>query len=266
MLRTTLLAICTLFVSIPAWGQTFDYICPEVEIEVEPGLDSVEFTLTPQIFQTSGTTAQSQGYAMAVAHDPGTLNVLSVTNILPFNPDFFSDNQYANGWSVGVVYSFLGTTTLPFGTPVDMFDVVYDTEPGFLTGQLQSVELTFSNALGSPPTTNVVVVSGSSIPVDFVHGSVTFLPGSFLRGDVNADTLVDVADAVEALGILFIPSSEPPVCVDAADVNDDGAFDISDAIYLLSALFISGSPEVPEPTTCGPDPTDDTLSCAVGCP
>ena len=54
------------------------------------------------------------------------------------------------------------------------------------------------------------------------------------------------------------------MCDDAADLNDDGMVDISDAIFALSALFVPGSAPVPEPLTCGEDPTDDSLTGCAG--
>ena len=52
------------------------------------------------------------------------------------------------------------------------------------------------------------------------------------------------------------------LCNDAADSNDDGQIDISDPVHTLGALFL-GTAEIPAPTVCGLDPTDDTLTCEV---
>jgi RHS repeat-associated protein len=82
----------------------------------------------------------------------------------------------------------------------------------------------------------------------------------FERGDCNADGQVNIADAIYLLAHLF-SGGEDPLCFDAADTNDDGTINIADAIYLLAFLFSGGSPP-PEPfDICGPDPTDDTLTC-----
>ena len=82
----------------------------------------------------------------------------------------------------------------------------------------------------------------------------------FQRGDCSSDDLFDIADAVSALGFLFVTGV--PACVDACDGNDDGVFDISDPVFVLNALFLPGSslPPAPHPT-CGSDPTADTLDC-----
>jgi hypothetical protein len=79
-----------------------------------------------------------------------------------------------------------------------------------------------------------------------------------LRGDVNDDGQVDIADSVGLLARLFAGGQAPP-CLDAADANDDGAVDLSDAIRILIYLFDVGD-TLPEPGgACGPDPTPDVL-------
>ena len=88
----------------------------------------------------------------------------------------------------------------------------------------------------------------------------------FLRGDVNGDGLVNIADAVALLGKLF--GGLPPLpCQKVADTNGDGSKDISDAIYLLG-FFFGGGPILPEPfPDCGID-CDPSVPCESwnGCP
>ncbi len=82
----------------------------------------------------------------------------------------------------------------------------------------------------------------------------------FLRGDSNFDGAVNIADAIDLLGFLFL-GSETPLCLDSADANDDGSINISDPSATLATLF-SGAGPLPPPTgTPGIDPTDDALSC-----
>ena len=82
----------------------------------------------------------------------------------------------------------------------------------------------------------------------------------FIRGDANADSNVELSDAVFTLNHLFLGGSQP-VCEDATDTNDDGRVDLSDAIRLLNYLFLGGpSPVTPFPGA-GPDPTADDLRC-----
>ncbi|MEM7262088.1 MAG: choice-of-anchor B family protein [Planctomycetota bacterium] len=73
-------------------------------------------------------------------------------------------------------------------------------------------------------------------------------PIFFVRGDVNDDEEVDVADAVTGLGYLFAGAAAP-VPLEALDVNNDGDEDVADVVYLLAFLFQSGTPpDAPYPT------------------
>ncbi len=87
---------------------------------------------------------------------------------------------------------------------------------------------------------------------------------NFVRSDTNGDGSTNIADAIFTLGVLF-PTGTPPTpqCQKALDANDDGGVNIADAIALLGVLFPSTSPPptMPEPTTCGQDPTPDSLTC-----
>lgn len=89
----------------------------------------------------------------------------------------------------------------------------------------------------------------------------------FVRGDVNQDDQVDLADAILSLSQLFVPGTAASACDDSTDANDDGAFDISDPIFLLTHLFQLGAPPSAPFPDCGPDPTSDALLCATSpCP
>lgn len=87
----------------------------------------------------------------------------------------------------------------------------------------------------------------------------------FVRGDANGDTSIDVADPIFTLSYL-LGGGATPTCLDAADTNDDGQINIADPIYILSYLFSAGpTPPSPFPLR-GPDPTPDSLGCAVSLP
>lgn len=83
----------------------------------------------------------------------------------------------------------------------------------------------------------------------------------FSRGDANADSQVDLSDAVFLLNFLFLGAGNP-LCPDAADINDDGGLNLSDAVYLLNRLFLGGLEiAIPGRFECGADPTGDDLDC-----
>jgi len=85
-------------------------------------------------------------------------------------------------------------------------------------------------------------------------------PETFLRGDTNSDSLVDLSDSIFILLYLFGGWSEPD-CLDSADANDDGFVMINDAVYILNYLFRNG-PSIPHPfPETGVDSTPDDLVC-----
>lgn len=85
---------------------------------------------------------------------------------------------------------------------------------------------------------------------------------AFLRGDVNADSSVDISDGIAILGYLFLGSPARLACEKSADPDDNGTIQLTDAVYLLNYLFLGGAqPAVPFPD-CGLDPTEDGLSCS----
>lgn len=92
-------------------------------------------------------------------------------------------------------------------------------------------------------------------PVPFPGGSAPFI-----RGDANADAMVDIGDGVRVLEHLF--ESNALGCLDAGDANDDEQVNIADAITIFAFLFTSGpAPAAPFPD-CGADPTSPL---ALGC-
>ncbi len=93
--------------------------------------------------------------------------------------------------------------------------------------------------------------------------SLAFADAEFRRGDTNDDGEVNIADPLAVLGYLFVGEPSELACLDAADANDDGSINIVDATATLNFLFGDGfEPPTPGVTHCGPDPSDDELSCA----
>jgi hypothetical protein len=81
----------------------------------------------------------------------------------------------------------------------------------------------------------------------------------FIRGDANADAMLNISDCVVTMRGLF--GLRPLPCLAAADVNDDGTFDTSDIIFLVYYLYLSGMAPPAPFAACGPDPTQDGLTC-----
>lgn len=86
---------------------------------------------------------------------------------------------------------------------------------------------------------------------------------SFIRGDVNNDGLINIADANSILDVIFPPAVEISDCHDSYDTNDSSTIDLADAIYLLDWLFVTNSPPPPSPfPNFGQDPGDGPFNCA----
>ncbi|MCA8960423.1 MAG: hypothetical protein KDC38_07915 [Planctomycetes bacterium] len=139
-------------------------------------------------------------------------------------PVFLADTSPASG-AVSQDFSGSGDFTVRLGSWSD--DAIFD--PGVSTFD------------------NVVLIGGALT--------------SFVRGDLNDDGSIDISDAVFGLGALFIPGSPLSTCADASDTNDDSSYDVSDIVFLLAALFVPGATPIPEPVSCGDDPTADALTC-----
>lgn len=90
--------------------------------------------------------------------------------------------------------------------------------------------------------------------------------GVFHRGDSDQNGNVELTDAIQVLGFLFLGSeTRVPECRDAADADDNGEIQLTDAVRILGYLFLGGpAPPAPGPTSspCGPDPSEDSLDCA----
>ena len=113
----------------------------------------------------------------------------------------------------------------------------------------------FRQAVLTPTATTIV---------DFDHNGIVDRAEPdrvpFLRGDINGDANIDLADPIELLSALFV-GDEPPSCSDSADANDDDVVDLSDSVHMLSHLFLGTRP-IAQPTgDCGYDPTPDELGC-----
>lgn len=87
---------------------------------------------------------------------------------------------------------------------------------------------------------------------------VEYPVATFLRADSNADGLVDVADPVHTLRVVF--GGEPLICFDASDSSNDGSLDLSDATYTLNYLFVGGPPPSAPFPNCG------AAVSTAGCP
>ena len=160
---------------------------------------------------------------------------------------------------------FDGQTVPSLGYPQEIAYLLGEISAGSLD---QDIAFVPQDGFGTPPIMNMFVIGSNSVSVSTLVSGILEVRAPpvepvFIRGDVNMDTLVDLADPIYHLDYTFL-DGPPPTCMDAGDANDDGISDISDAIFLLYYFFIGGpGPWVPFPDP-GIDWTDDSLDCEIG--
>ncbi len=124
----------------------------------------------------------------------------------------------------------------------------YDLEPG-APGSNASVSTTGGRIL----LTNIEAEEvfggfdvGDTLAINGKSGSRAFqaVGRYFIRGDVNGDQGVNIADSIGILVFLF--GNADWDCLAALDVNDDSLINVSDVVFLLVFLFNDG-PTPPEP-------------------
>ena len=127
--------------------------------------------------------------------------------------------------------------------------------------EVDEIPLNFVEQMGTPPVSNVFVIDFDSVTPNLVGGSIDLVGNTtFVRGDANLDTKINIADAVTILSFLHAGGAGPD-CVSIMDINDDGLITQSDPIYELNYMFLSG-PVIPAPfPAAGLDPTPDGLLC-----
>jgi len=244
---------------------------PTVEVPVQGGAASFAVGVTFSEDPSSPTfPSPTQGFSLGVAHDASLATATGVELVGSLaaldggaGPQFANLGLPSGGFTIGVVYSFIGLETIALAAPEELLRVTYETVPASFDGFAAPVVASWNIAsgLGSPPVETTMVVGGASLPVGEGPGTVTFNPllgTPFLRGDPNHDGQVNIADAVFSLGYIFGTAA---TCIDAIDVNDSGSVDIADPIYLLGTLFNGGPPVAAPAIECGIDPTDDPLDC-----
>ncbi len=206
----------------------------------------------------------SQGWSFSVCHDPSVLALTSASlgaDGATVNdggpPDFFTLEIFPEGWSVGVVISMVGATSLPTGT----FEIGATTYDALAPGSTTLCPC----PLGQPATATVIVYSGQSVAPILDCQTVVVEDGPvFIRGDSNFDGGIDLADGIRILASLFTTGMSLP-CHDSGDVNGDAVVNIADAVAVLMFLFSDGAPPVAPFPECGAVPGAD-CSAGVACP
>ncbi len=231
-------------------------ICPDADCQTKAGTSQGDGVLDPLV----GTPVGSFGWS--VVNGDG-LQPVAVDLHAPFNDmdlEFFFLEIGDNGFGIQVVFF----EDVMFEGETDLLQITYEVvgEPEF--GQV--VDFVFEDGVfGAPPISNFALSGGVPQDIVFFAGSMTLEVVPFLRGDVNGDSLVNMADTIWLLNDFFQGGPSGP-CMSAADVNDDSIVDVGDAVYILDYRFLDGPPPPAPFPACGFDPSADFLECNPVCP
>ena len=132
------------------------------------------------------------------------------------------------------------------GSDPGSFEVVDDTcsDAVIPSGESCTVTVAFSPEDTEVREADLIVETEEVTASWFTHGFTA--QGGWIRGDVNMDGEINIADPVTLLNYLFGLTTVPwlPAC----DVNDDGMTNIADSVFLLDYLFKGGeAPGAPFP-------------------
>ncbi len=228
-----------------------------------------------------------QGWSLSIAHDTGLMSLVGAPTIEGTDAgDFFSGGfektetaggRRGDGGGAGqedevggvvsaVVLSFTQPSTLDPSIAQSILRTTYELNSQVGLGGPGVVRFQDGLQGSGQPVANLLTIRGATVkpvhlvPLEIRRGA---LFGQFVRGDINTDGKVDIADAVWALSDLM-RGGPPTSCPAAADVNDDGAYDIADPVYLLQHRFLHG-PTIPAPyPNCGASVDESELPCPEG--
>ncbi|MBD3162917.1 MAG: hypothetical protein GF346_10930 [Candidatus Eisenbacteria bacterium] len=98
---------------------------------------------------------------------------------------------------------------------------------------------------------------------DCFYFSTEVFEQTFVRGDTNADGVLDIRDAFYHMVAHRIDETSNlyPPCFDAVDFDDTGEITLDDLLGLLDYLYEGGAEPPPPFPECGTDPTEDPLDC-----
>lgn len=220
------------------------------------------------------------GWSFGVCHDGAALTLNSFADsalVTTINagaaPGFGATSLVdpATGGTQGIVIDLFGINKLDPGTGFVFVDMNYtattvaDGDPDVVT------TVAICGTLGNPPVADVIVDMGASVVPQEEDATVTIVgippAPEFVRGECNGDGMLNIADGIWLLNMLF-QGGTSSTCVEACDANDDGGIDAADAMFIFEYRLLAGPPPPAPWPDCGVDP-DDPLGadCAsFNCP
>ena len=201
-----------------------------------------------------------RGFTMKLEHNPIFVNAVDVTPSAAMSalnggsgPELFLPTVTADYISVEVLTSNSSPIQyLDATVAIDIADVSYQSNAANLLFNPFGIDtdLSWTPPLNALQRDNSVDVPAELSDVSFDGATISLVARSmFIRGDVNDNGNVDIADVSALLAFLFTGSTIG--CDDAVDTNGSGDINLADAVTLLSYLFASG-PLLPSPfPDCG---------------
>jgi hypothetical protein len=221
------------------------------------------------VAQNPGVGAQS--WSISVQHDPQVLEIVGATTsgtvveqvtaqTSVFQITELVDNKTGAGFLSAVILSIEKPFSLPPNGEARIARARYRVREGVAPGTTTGIAYRDGLQQSGVAIDNLVVFQAGPTAPRTGLLPVRVVAETFVRGDLNGDRRLNMADVVMLLVWLFADSSTPG-CLEAADLNDDGRIDVADPVFLLGALYQgSRSPPPPFPLP-GPDPTPDALGC-----
>jgi hypothetical protein len=168
-----------------------------------------------------------------------------------------------NGGGTGAVSAVVLSFTMPItldgtGTAGILNISVASSDPVEDDSQVVRIEWEDGLVGAGQPVANVATVAGATadfctcqkLNIEFIE--VEDPRNSFIRGDVNSDGKMDIADPINVVNYLF-RQGPAPACADSADANDDANIDVTDVMLMINHQFRAGAaPAAPFPG-CGKD-------------
>jgi hypothetical protein len=152
--------------------------------------------------------------------------------------DAFSNSRlrYAIAQKVTSTWSHVVRKMLPNYTGVVIPDTL---SIGATFADSQSYTLSTS---WTPRNCNVVVFvqkDNSVLPKPVLRSTKSGLFPTWVSGDANEDSIVDISDVIYLQNYLFLGAASPKPLA-SGDINHDCNVDIADVIYLINYLFLNG--------------------------
>lgn len=142
--------------------------------------------------------------------------------------------------------------TLPPANAHRLLNIRYGAGPAGSPGEAYPVR--YTGTLGDPPVQVLFVVDGFEVTPATRAGWVS-LPGTrYIRGDADENGTLEMTDAINLLGWLFL-GGEEPLCMDAANANGSSDVNIADPVYILQFLYAGGPPPPYPFPECGATPS-----------